>query len=200
MLYSSHYLQNDSQHHLEMHLLKNIQNSPYQDHPQITLQMKWISTPLGRMIALADCHELYLLEFITRKNLLEEILKLQARTKAHIVLETNQLLDLVEQQLALYFEKKLSLFTIPLHLEGTPFQKKVWESLTKIPYGITRSYQELAMSVHNPQGTRAVAHANSKNHIAIMIPCHRVIYKDRSLGGYAGGILLKEWLLKHESC
>ena len=104
----------------------------------------------------------------------------------------------IVQELSLYFAGKLSSFSAPLQIQGTPFQKSVWEELQKIPYGETRSYQEIAISLGKPTGYRAVAMANRANPFAIIIPCHRVIYKGGSLGGYAGGLEKKQWLLEQE--
>ncbi|OFV95624.1 MAG: hypothetical protein A3H94_00830 [Acidobacteria bacterium RIFCSPLOWO2_02_FULL_60_20] len=86
-------------------------------------------------------------------------------------------------------------FTVPLDLEGTSFQKKVWGALRTIPYGETRSYGEIARQVGNPRAARAVGMANHENPVAIVVPCHRVIAGDGSLGGYAGGLKRKSRIL-----
>ena len=83
-------------------------------------------------------------------------------------------------------------------MEGSDFQKTVWRELQNIPAGETRSYQEIAVRIGNPNAVRAVGLANSRNPISIAIPCHRVIGKDGTLTGYAGGLERKSWLLKHE--
>ena len=87
---------------------------------------------------------------------------------------------------------------IPVQMEGSDFQKTVWRELQNIPAGETRSYQEIAVRIGNPNAVRAVGLANSRNPISIAIPCHRVIGKDGTLTGYAGGLERKSWLLKHE--
>lgn len=97
-----------------------------------------------------------------------------------------------------YFQKKRELFTVELHQIGTPFQLRVWKELLNIPFGQTLSYGELAERVGCIKGQRAVGLANSKNPIGIIVPCHRVIGKDGSLTGYAGGIELKRKLLELE--
>jgi methylated-DNA-[protein]-cysteine S-methyltransferase len=102
------------------------------------------------------------------------------------------------KQLADYFEGKLKKFNLPLAPEGTAFQKKVWNALTKIPYGKTKSYKEIAAAVDNPKAVRAVGGANNKNPIFIVVPCHRVIGSDGSLTGYACGIKMKKHLLDFE--
>jgi methylated-DNA-[protein]-cysteine S-methyltransferase len=83
-------------------------------------------------------------------------------------------------------------------MEGTEFQQRVWRELTKIPFGETRSYGQLAKRIGNPNGSRAVGLANGRNPIAIIVPCHRVIGADGSLTGFGGGLDRKEWLLTHE--
>ena len=89
-------------------------------------------------------------------------------------------------------------FTIPLDLEGTPFQVKVWKALLEIPYGETRSYGAIARRIGRPQAARAVGSANRSNPIPLIVPCHRVIAGDGSLGGYAGGLGMKTRLLRLE--
>ena len=102
-------------------------------------------------------------------------------------------------QLQEYFDGKRIVFDIKLNPEGTDFQKKVWNQLLEIPYGKTLSYLELSKQLGDVKAIRAVAKANAKNPIWIIIPCHRVIGSDGSLTGYAGGLNRKQWLLEHES-
>ena len=97
-----------------------------------------------------------------------------------------------------YFKGTRKDFDIKCEIQGTEFQKKVWDALMEIPYGVTLSYKELAIKIGNEKATRAVGNANSKNIISIIIPCHRVIGSDKSLTGYAGGLNRKKWLLEHE--
>lgn len=94
-----------------------------------------------------------------------------------------------------YLTGKRKKFDIPISLEGTPFQKSVWEELQHIPYGKTATYKEIAININNPKGYRAVGLANNKNKIPIIIPCHRVIGSNNKLIGYAGGVNIKEFLL-----
>jgi len=102
-------------------------------------------------------------------------------------------------QLNEYFEGKRTQFDLELNPTGTDFQKKVWDGLLKIPYGRTNSYLELSKTLGDPKAIRAVAAANGKNPLWIIVPCHRVIGSDGSLTGYAGGLHRKKWLLEHES-
>ena len=102
------------------------------------------------------------------------------------------------KQLKEYFEGSRKEFDLPLYIQGTDFQKSVWEELKKIPYADTVSYLQLAKSMGDPNSVRAVASANSKNLFMIVIPCHRVVGANGNLVGYAGGIPRKNWLLEHE--
>lgn len=102
-------------------------------------------------------------------------------------------------QLQEYFEGQRETFNLQLNPQGTPFQQGVWEELLKIPYGKTMSYLELSKKLDNVKAIRAVAAANGKNPLWIIVPCHRVIGSDGSLTGYAGGLHRKKWLLEHES-
>ena len=97
-----------------------------------------------------------------------------------------------------YLDGKRKTFDIKYEINGTEFQKKVWKELTKIPYGETRTYKEIAVAVGNPKASRAVGMANNKNPIAIIVPCRRVIGSDGKLVGYAGGLDMKRALLTLE--
>jgi methylated-DNA-[protein]-cysteine S-methyltransferase len=107
-------------------------------------------------------------------------------------------LQAVRDQLKAYFNGRLHDFELPLRMVGTPFQHLVWEGLRAIPYGETVSYAELAIRIGRPGASRAVGSANGRNPISIVVPCHRVIAADGTLGGYGGGLDRKEWLLQHE--
>ena len=102
------------------------------------------------------------------------------------------------EELEMYLEGRLKKFTVPINPKGTEFQKRVWQNLLKIPYGQTATYREIAIRSGNSRAVRAVGMANNRNPIAIIIPCHRVIFSDGRLGGYAGGAKIKEALLKIE--
>lgn len=102
-------------------------------------------------------------------------------------------------QLDEYFNKKRTDFNLTLNPKGTEFQKKVWDELLKVPYGKTRTYLEQSKKLDNAKAIRAVASANGKNPVWIIIPCHRIIGSDGSLTGYAGGIWRKKWLLELEN-
>jgi methylated-DNA-[protein]-cysteine S-methyltransferase len=102
------------------------------------------------------------------------------------------------EQLGEYFNGKRTRFELPLDVQGTPFQRAVWNELQRIPYGETRSYGEIAKAIGKPGAARAVGMANHDNPIAVVIPCHRVVGSDGSLTGYAGGLHLKARLLSIE--
>ena len=102
------------------------------------------------------------------------------------------------EELAAYFDGRLREFTVPLAPNGTEFQMRVWTALTKIPYGTTISYADLARRLRNSAAVRAVGAANGRNPIPVIVPCHRVIGSDGSLTGFGGGLDRKRWLLQHE--
>lgn len=102
-------------------------------------------------------------------------------------------------QLNQYFKGLRQQFSVKLNPKGTDFQNKVWNALQTIPHGKTTSYLQLSKQLGDPKAIRAVANANGKNPLWIIIPCHRVIGSDGSLTGYAGGLHRKQWLLNHES-
>ncbi len=102
------------------------------------------------------------------------------------------------EQLSEYFAGERQIFALPLAPQGTEFQQKIWTALQTIEFGVSCSYGDIAKDIHQPTAARAVGMANSKNPIAIVIPCHRVIGKNGTLTGYAGGLDKKSWLLQHE--
>lgn len=130
----------------------------------------------------------------------EGISKISVTSDETILSETiSDLFDDVVTQLNEYFQGNRTDFQFKMNPIGTDFQKKVWEELLKIPFGKTVSYQEVTNNLGDPKAIRAVANANGKNPLWIVIPCHRVIGSDGSLTGYAGGLWRKKWLLDHEN-
>lgn len=140
-----------------------------------------IASPIGQITILADDDFVFEVTFSERdvENLLE-----------------NDLTKSVASQLQAYFDGNLRAFNFPVKQKGTEFQQKVWQKLMEIPYGTTTSYA--SFSAHQPLAIRAIAAANGKNNIAIIVPCHRVIGSNGKLVGYAGGLWRKQWLLQHE--
>lgn len=163
------------------------------------LKKTYINTPLGDMLAIANDSQLYMLEFLTRKHLDTRIERLLRQNKIqHLALGNNPPLQSITHELGLYFENKLKVFTTPFKTYGTPFQNKAWQALCQIPYGTTQSYATQAKALGMPKAHRAVANANANNSLAILIPCHRVIRANQTLGGYAAGLRHKTWLIAHE--
>lgn len=162
------------------------------------LRADWIDTPLGGMIAIADDDALHLLEFTDRKALPAQLRQLSAAAGGRIGLGRTAITDAAETQLTAFFAGQQARFDLPLALLGTGFQRRVWGALQMIPAGQTRSYAQLARDLGQPTAVRAVAGANARNRIAIVIPCHRIIGADGSLTGYAGGLWRKEKLIEIE--
>lgn len=148
---------------------------------------------IGRILIVENEDYIVKVEFLNDKtfSLNEGIFKVGTEKETLLIRKTK--LELME-----YFSGKRKIFDIPIKLDGTDFQIKVWKELLKLPYGTTCSYLDIAKKIGNPNGARAVGMANNKNKIQIIIPCHRVIGSDKKLIGYAGGIKIKEKLLKLE--
>lgn len=161
--------------------------------PLLNLIESRIETPLGLMKALADESALYFLGFHDVRND-----SLNNQKNGMITVGRTCITDLIERELTDYFSGTLKQFSTPLKYSGTEFQTQVWRELKKIPYGETRSYAKVAQAINKPSAIRAGASANAKNQLAIVIPCHRVINANGNVGGYAGGIERKKWLLEHE--
>lgn len=127
------------------------------------------------------------------------ILALDFDDSGEILNGTNTHIELLKKELEAYFAGKLKMFSVHLSPKGTYFQQSVWNVLQGIAYGETISYSREAELLKHPKATRAVANANGKNKIAIVIPCHRVIAKNGGIGGYSGGLWRKEYLLALEA-
>ncbi|TCD08533.1 methylated-DNA--[protein]-cysteine S-methyltransferase [Pedobacter frigidisoli] len=140
-----------------------------------------LESPIGKITVLADDDSVYAVTF-SEKDI--------------DGLTENDLTKNVVKQLEDYFKGDLKDFNFPMKQKGTEFQQEVWQNLLTIPYGETTSYAKF--SAHNPLAIRAIAAANGKNNIAIVVPCHRVIGSNGKLVGYAGGLWRKQWLLQHE--
>lgn len=163
------------------------------------LESSLIETAFGRMIAIADSESLYMLEFLDRVKLPNQIRKLRRASKSSIThSDNNHIIKLVSSQLEGYYRGALKEFKIPIAFLGTEFQKNIWQKLMLIPFGKTVSYMDHAAVVGAPKSYRATANAIGANNLAIIVPCHRVIKASGNLGGYAGGIEVKRALLEHE--
>jgi len=157
-----------------------------------------IQTPIGEMIALASDDGVCLLEFSDRPEIAEEIADLKHFFDAELVEESNPMIDNLTAELEGYFKGELTNFKSPVTYTGTDFQKRVWSSLHDIPFGSTRTYKAQSEFLGDVKAIRAVASANGKNKLAIIVPCHRVIGTNGNLTGYAGGIERKRFLLELE--
>jgi len=136
-----------------------------------------------------------MVDFLTpEKNFLK---RLRERFNGKVIRDDRKNRE-VHSQLKKYLKGELQVFELPLDFKGTPFEKKVWSALIKIPYGQTRSYQEIAQAIGHPKAFRAVGNANGKNAIPLIIPCHRVIESNGGLGGFGHGIKVKKQLLDFE--
>ncbi len=157
----------------------------------MTYFYKTTKTPVGRLRLVASDHGLAAILWENDDPNRVRLAPLAENPTHPILLET-------ERQLAGYFAGSLKMFTIPLDPVGTDFQKEVWEALSTIPFGETRSYAEIAAQIGRPKAVRAVGAANGRNPISILVPCHRVIGSNGKLTGFAGGLDIKAALLEIE--
>lgn len=162
------------------------------------VRIAWLQTPLGPMLAGADSQSLRFLDFFDRRAIDAQIASLRRTSTLPIARGNCFILDELRVELEAYFERRLRSFSIPVTAPGTPFQTLVWKALSEVPYGETRSYGEVARTIGSPNASRAVGTANGVNRIAIVVPCHRVVNADGSLGGYGGGLERKRALLELE--
>ncbi len=175
-------------------MLNKIKNN--KDHN--ILKSSLIETLLGPILLIADENSLYFLGFNDEKNINKDIEKLKNTTQLDIISGENKIITSIKHELDDYFSGRLKKFKTPIAYIGTPFQIKVWKELEKIPHGQTQSYYDIATAIGSPKNFRGVGQANSANNLSIIIPCHRVINKNKQLGGYSGGLDRKIWLLNHE--
>lgn len=149
----------------------------------------YLASPLGNITLLATPHGVSGIRF--------ESHAIPALPRNHYQPQ-NAILRQCSDQLREYFAGIRQQFTLPIAVHGTPFQQQVWQTLTTIPYGQTWHYQQLATAINQPKACRAVGAANGKNPLSIIVPCHRVITKSGQIGGYAGGVAIKQQLLALE--
>lgn len=162
------------------------------------VNITYVETGLGLMVAGATEKGICMFEFADYKLIDSELRQLSGQFKTPLVPADNPHFDTLRTQLNEYFKGERKEFDIPLDLVGTEFQKTVWLALLQISYGHTISYGNQAELIGKPSSVRAVANANGKNKISIILPCHRVIGADNSLTGYGGGIWRKKKLLEFE--
>jgi AraC family transcriptional regulator of adaptative response/methylated-DNA-[protein]-cysteine methyltransferase len=167
------------------------------------LTAKWLTTPLGPMLTIANDEGIVLCDFVDRKGLERAIGRLRTRcgtrgTPAVIVPGEHRHLSEIEKQMSEYFAGVRRAFSLKLAICGSDFETRSWEFLRTIPFGQTRSYRDEAHALNQPKAIRAVGRANGMNYLSIIIPCHRVIGANGDLTGYGGGLARKRWLLDHE--
>jgi O-6-methylguanine DNA methyltransferase len=180
-------------------MFKNIiGTSPQHSKDKRIVNITHIETDLGLMVAGATDRGICMLEFADYKLIDLELRQLVSIFKAPLVQGSNPHFDMLRSQLDEYFKGERRDFDIPLDLAGTEFQKQVWLSLLQVPYGSTTNYAKQAELMGKPSSVRAVANANGKNKISIILPCHRIIGADGTLTGYGGGIWRKKKLLEFE--
>jgi methylated-DNA-[protein]-cysteine S-methyltransferase len=155
------------------------------------LFFKEIKSPVGKLKLVATETALVALLWENHKPSRVKLPDMISDAKNSVLLKT-------EQQLKEYFAGKRKIFDLPMAPMGTDFQKSVWRALSKIPFGFTKSYAEVAKSIGRPKASRAVGAANGKNPISIIVPCHRVIGTNGKLTGFAGGLEAKSTLLNLE--
>lgn len=158
-----------------------------------------INTPIGKIIAGATSKGICLLEFDEPERIEKHTKHFLKNSNSELIPGESPYFEELEKQISAYFEKKITIFSIPLDLIGSDFQLQVWNELLKIPFGQTRSYKQQSIAVGNVKSIRAVASANGDNAVSILVPCHRVIGSDGSLTGYGGKIWRKKYLLELES-
>lgn len=163
------------------------------------MQISSFESPLGTIWIGAIDEGICFIEFFDRVQLEKELVQLANSLKVQLTLASNSHAINLQEELKLYFDKKLQKFTIPLLVTGTDFQQKVYQSLQNIPFGKTVTYKQQAEKLGDVKAIRAMATANGQNKHAIVIPCHRVIGSNGSLVGYAGGLWRKKALLELES-
>lgn len=163
-----------------------------------SIYIQYYNSPCGEIVLASMGNELCLCDWNKMPCAERNKHRLVKYMNAEFKVETSYVLKQTKKQLDEYFAGTRKAFDIPLHPVGTEFQLKVWNALLEIPYGETRSYKDIALSIANPKGFRAVAQAIGANGISILIPCHRVIGSNHSLTGFAGGIEAKRILLEIE--
>lgn len=177
----------------------NTHNKDSSDKSTLRLSSMYYNSPVGEMFIVASESQLVFLGYIDNSKIVNDLKKIISYLNANVLAEENKVISNTIRELDLYFNGELKLFTTPLLFIGSNFQKKVWHELCKIPYGNTISYRELAHKINKPTAYRAVANANGANNLSIIVPCHRVINSDNTLGGYTGGVDKKKYLLNLET-
>lgn len=163
------------------------------------LYYEFYDSPIGKILLVTSDEHLLYLGFLDEDTDIDyEIEEVSILFNVPLVQQKSYITHITTEQLDAYFKGELKNFTIPIKVFGTTFQKQVWTALYDIPYGETSTYKQQATSIGREKALRAVGSANSKNKIAIIVPCHRVVGANNNLTGFAGGIWRKKWLIEHE--
>ncbi|HPU50521.1 MAG TPA: methylated-DNA--[protein]-cysteine S-methyltransferase [Burkholderiaceae bacterium] len=151
-----------------------------------------VASPIGDLLLVAD--EASLLRLHVRNGRYVPAVQSDWREDS-----SHPVLEMARRELGAYFARELRAFSVPIAPQGTPFQQRVWQALTAIPYGATRTYTQQAQAIGQPSAVRAVGAANGRNPISVIVPCHRVLGADGTMTGYAGGLAAKRMLLEIEA-
>ena len=158
-----------------------------------TLNVASMDSPIGELTLVASDRGLFYVFLPVRGRGVTEALLRKTFPGVHIAKDKGRLAESI-RQIREFFAGKRKTFSVELDLQGTEFQKKVWKALAEVPYGMTESYAGIARNIRNPQSARAVGAACGANPIPIVIPCHRIVGRDGSLTGFAGGLPIKQKL------
>tara|TARA_B100001250_G_scaffold302552_1_gene264279 strand:+ start:1525 stop:2070 length:546 start_codon:yes stop_codon:yes gene_type:complete len=169
-------------------------NNQIQNH----IEIQYYKTKFGEFVLGSFKNKLCLLDFRYRKMRALVDSRIKNTLDADYLVQNNKILKEVKKQIDEYFSAKRKKFEVPILIVGSPFQKKVWKSLTNVKYGETASYLDIAKNIGNEKAVRAVASANGANSLVIIIPCHRIIGSNGKLVGYGGGLSIKKRLLDLE--
>ena len=172
-------------------------NPTHTNQKRPTIFYAYMETPIGKLLVASSEKGLVRIMF-PHEEKADLVSLLKKEYPEETLVEDPEKNLLVIKQIKEYFDGSRTVFSLPLDIRGTEFQKSVWEALKKVPYGETSSYGEIACSIGKPKAARAVGNANRKNPIPIVIPCHRIIGSDGSMTGFGGGIPLKKKLLELE--
>ncbi len=162
------------------------------------IKISYYNCEVGKLILGSFEEKLCLVDFHDRQKRLQIDHRIKSILQSEYVESSSLIIEKTKEQLVEYFHGTRQQFDIPRLMLGTDFQKSVWSALEKVPYGTTATYLEIAQQIGNKKAVRAVANTNGANALGIIIPCHRVISSDGSLGGYAGGDSAKKRLLDIE--
>jgi AraC family transcriptional regulator, regulatory protein of adaptative response / methylated-DNA-[protein]-cysteine methyltransferase len=177
---------------------RTFSKSPGKARHEDCLRVALLDTPLGPMLAAVSNESVCQLEFADRRGLERSYAEMRRRFSLPVLPGENSMMKQLHAELAEYFRGERRIFSVPIDPRGTEFQRRVWDELTRIPFGKTASYEAIASRIGTPRAVRAVARANGSNRLYLLVPCHRVIAKSGEPSGYGGGVWRKRLLLELE--